>query len=40
MNIATAFLVRADFPIGFLLLFAFAVALSTVILIYLLTLRH
>ena len=39
MNIATTFL-RADFPIGFLLLFAFAVALATLILFYLFTLRH
>jgi hypothetical protein len=40
MSIATAFLLRADFPIGFLLLFAFAVALATLILFYLFTLRH
>lgn len=39
MSIATAF-VRADFPVGFLLLLAFAVTLSTVILFYLYTLRH
>ena len=40
MNIATAFLLRADFPVGFLLLFAFAVAIATLILFYLFTLRH
>jgi hypothetical protein len=40
MNIAMAFLLRADFPVGFLLLFAFAVALATLILFYLFTLRH
>jgi hypothetical protein len=40
MSIATAFFLRADFPIGFLLLFAFAVALATLILFYLFTLRH
>jgi hypothetical protein len=40
MNIATAFLVRADFPVGFLLLFAFAVVLATLILFYLVILRH
>ena len=39
MNIATV-LLRADFPVGFLLLFAFAVALATFILFYLITLRH
>ena len=39
MSIATAFL-RADFPVGFLLLFAFAVALASLILFYLFTLRH
>jgi hypothetical protein len=40
MNIVTAFLLRADFPISFLLLFAFAVALATLILFYLFTLRR
>jgi hypothetical protein len=39
MSIATAFL-RADFPVGFLLLLAFAVTLGTLILFYLITLRH
>jgi hypothetical protein len=39
MSIATV-LLRADFPIGFLLLFAFAMALATLILFYLFTLRH
>jgi hypothetical protein len=39
MSIATAFL-RADFPVGFLLLFAFAMVLATLILFYLFTLRH
>ena len=39
MSIATAFL-RADFPVGFLLLFAFAMALATLILFYLFTVRH
>jgi hypothetical protein len=40
MNIATAFLLRADFPVSFLLLFVLAVALATLILFYLFTLRH
>jgi len=39
MSIVTIFL-RADFPVGFLLLFAFATALATLILFYLFTLRH
>jgi hypothetical protein len=39
MSIATAFL-RADFPVGFLLLFAFAMALATLILFYVFTVRH
>ena len=39
MSIAMV-LLRADFPIGFLLLFAFAMALATLILFYLFTLRH
>ena len=38
MSIATAFL-RADFPVGFLLLLAL-VTLGTLILFYLFTLRH
>ena len=39
MSIATVFL-RADFPVGFLLLFAFAIVFATLILFYLFTLRH
>jgi hypothetical protein len=39
MSIATVFL-RADFPVGFLLLFAFAMSLATLILFYLFTVRH
>ena len=39
MNIATA-LLRADFPVSFLLLLAFAVALAILILFCLYTLRH
>jgi len=39
MSIATVFL-RADFPVGFLLLFAFAMGLATLILFYLFTVRH
>jgi hypothetical protein len=39
MSIATMFL-RADFPVSFLLLFAFAMALATLILFYLFTVRH
>ena len=39
MSIATVFL-RADFPVGFLLLFALAMVLATLILFYLFTLRH
>ena len=39
MSIATAFL-QAGFPAGFLLLLALAVALGTLILFYLFTLRH
>ena len=39
MSIATVFL-RADFPVGFLLLLAFAVTLATLILFCLYTLRH
>jgi len=39
MSIATIFL-RADFPVGFLLLLAFTMALATLILFYLFTLRH
>jgi hypothetical protein len=40
MSIVTAFLLRADFPISFLLLFVLAVTLATLILFYLFTLRH
>ena len=40
MSIATAFLLQADFPVGFLLLFAFVVGLAILILLYLFTLRH
>jgi hypothetical protein len=40
INIAMAFLLRADFPVVFLLLFVFAVALATLIFFYLFTLRH
>jgi hypothetical protein len=39
MGIATAFL-QADFPVGFLLMSAFAVALATLVLFYLFTVRH
>lgn len=39
MSITTAFL-QADFPVGFLLLLAFAVTLATLILFSLFTLRH
>jgi hypothetical protein len=39
MSTATAFL-RADFPVGFLLLLAFAVTLATLVLFCLFTLRH
>ena len=39
MSTATAFL-RVDFPVGFLLLLAFAVTLATLILFCLYTLRH
>ena len=39
MGIATAF-VQADFPVGFLLLGAFAVALAFLVLFYLFTVRH
>ena len=39
MSIAMV-LLRADFSIGFLLLFAFAMALATLILFYLFTVRH
>ena len=39
MSTATVFL-RVDFPVGFLLLLAFAVTLATLILFCLYTLRH
>jgi hypothetical protein len=39
MGIATAF-VQADFPVGFLLLGAFVVALAFLVLFYLFTVRH
>ncbi len=39
MSIATVFL-RVDFPVSFLLLFAFTMALATLILFYLFTVRH
>jgi hypothetical protein len=39
MGIATAF-VQADFPVGFLLLGAFGVALAFLVLFYLFTVRH